>query len=307
MISYYQKTITTRRLKTLEEFKVGSWVFLEDPIEDELVKLSEDLKLDRGILADALDPYEVPRVEVDQGTVYIFTRIPFEEEGKIATVPVLLGVAPEFVFTITRKKLPFFERFIDGRVEFNTTQKIRFMLKILSEIDTAYGRFVTMINREVRRVMARIEAEIDNRDIVRFVYFETVLNDLLDALVPTNAALQKLLSGKLLTLYEEDKNFVEDVALSNGQMIELCRANLRALMNIRSAYSTLMTNNLNRTIQILTGLTIVLVIPMIIVSAYGMNVPLPFQESEHAFGIIMLMTAAATAIAVWYFTRKRWL
>ncbi len=307
MISYYQKTITTRKLKTVNEFKIGSWVFVEDPSEEELNYLSETLKLDRGLLSDAVDPFEVPRVETDSGTVYIFTRFPYEEGTEIATAPVLVGIAPEFVFTVSRKKLSLFERIIDGRVNINTTQKIRLLITILSEVGAVYARVITLINKDVRRTMGRLGDDIANRDIVRFVSLESVLNDLLDALVPTNTALQNLLSGKLLKLFDEDKDFVDDVFLANGQLIELARTNLRTIMNIRNAYSTIMTNTLNRVIKLLTGLTIVLTVPTIVVNLYGMNVPLPFQDSPHAFWIIMTMTAGATALAVWYFNRRKWL
>lgn len=304
MISYYQKTLTTKRLKKVDSFKIGSWVHIEDPTEEDFIVLENELHLDRGLLADAIDQYEVPRVEEDSGTTYIFTRIPYEEEGKIFTAPILLGVADSCVFTVCKKRLEFFDRFIDGRIEFHTTQKVRFMLRILAEVDNAYARFITLINKEVRRLSARLAGTIENRDIIRFVDFETILNDLLDALVPTNAALSKLLSGKFLSLREEDKELAEDVFLSNGQLVELCRSNLRAIMNIRTAYSTIMTNNLNRVIKLLTALTIIFMLPNIIVGMYGMNIPLPFQESSHAFWIIMVMTITVTALALWIFKRK---
>ena len=304
MITYYQKTVTTKRLKVVSEFKVGCWVYIEEPTEEEFLALETQLKLDRGLLTDAIDPYEVPRVEVDAGITYIFTRIPFEEEGKIYTAPVLLGLAESFVFTVSGKKLAFFERFIDGSIEFNTTQKIRFLLQMLAEVDSAYARFITLINKQVRRASSRLSKTIDNRDIIRFVRFESILNDLLDALIPTNSALAKLLSGKFLTLREEDKEFAEDVYLSNGQLVELCRSNLRTIVNVRDAYSTIMTNNLNSVIKLLTALTIIFMLPNIIVGAYGMNVPIPFQSSPHAFWIIMVMSITITAGALWLFKKK---
>lgn len=304
MITFYQKTITTRRLKTVEEFKVGSWVHVEDPSEEDLEKLEHQLGLDRGLLLDAVDPYEVPRVEEYHGITYIFTRIPYEEGEKISTTPILLGVADSFVFTVSRKKLAFFDRFVDGSIEFSTTQKVRFMLHMLSEVDSAYARFITLINKEVRRLSARLSGTIENKDIIRFVNFETILNDLLDALVPTNSALSKLLSGKFLTLRDEDKAYAEDVFLSNGQLVELCKTNLRAIMNIRNAYSTIMTNNLNRVIKLLTALTIIFMLPNIIVGMYGMNVPLPFADSPHAFWIIIVMGSSFTVGALWLFKSK---
>jgi magnesium transporter len=304
MIAYYQKTVTTKRLKRVDDFKVGTWIHVEDPTESDFAVLEKDHHLDRGLLSDAIDPYEVPRVEEDSGVTYIFTRIPYEEDGKIDTAPVLFGLADGFVFTISRKKLAFFDRFVDGRADFNTTQKVRFLLLLLAEVDAAYARFVTLINKEVRRLSARLSGAIENRDIILFVNFETVLNDLLDALVPTNVALSKLLSGKFLSLREEDKEFAEDVFLANGQLVELCRTNLRAIMNIRNAYSTIMTNNLNRVIKLLTALTIIFMLPNIIVGMYGMNVPLPFAASNHAFWIIMLIATGFTVGALWIFKSK---
>jgi len=304
MISYYQKTITSKKLKKVDDFKVGSWVHVTDPTEEEFIRLEKELRLDRGFLEDAVDPYEVPRVEEDKGITYIFTRIPYEEEGQIFTAPVLLGVADTCVFTVSKRPLEFFDRFIDGRVEFHTTQKIRFMLQMLLEIDGAYARYITRINKEVRRLSVGLSGTISNREIIKFVNFETILSDLLDALVPTNAALAKLLSGKFLSLREEDKEFAEDLYLENGQLVELCRSNLRALMNIRNAYSTIMGNNLNKVIKLLTSITIVLMVPSIVFNIYGMNVPLPFQGSPHAFWIISALTVSATFFVLWLLRRK---
>lgn len=304
MITAYQKTITSRRLKTVEDFKAGSWVHVEAPSAEELSMLAEKISLDAGLLNDALDPYEVPRIETSQGSTYFFTRVPYEELGKILTTPILLILTPEHVVSVSKIPLPFFQTFIEGRKEFHTTQKLRFLLQILAEIDAVFARYITTINKEVRRLSANLSSSISDEDIIAFVNFESVLSDLMDALVPTNAALQKILSGKFLALYEADRDFVEDVYLANGQLIELCRSNLRSIVNIRNAYSTIMGNTLNRVIKLLSALTIVFTIPTIVFNIYGMNIPLPFQDSPHAFWIVVSMTAAATALAVWAFMRK---
>jgi magnesium transporter len=304
MITVYQRTINSRRLKVVEDYKAGAWVHVESPTTEEIAMLAEKLTLDVGLLSDALDPYEVPRIETDKGVTYFFTRLPFDDAGKISTTPILLILTKEHVVSVSKLTLPFFQSFIEGKKEFHTTQKIRFLLQILSEVDAAFARYITLINKEVRRLSANLTGSISNEDILTFVNFESVLNDLLDALTPTNAALQKILSGKLLTMYETDRDFVEDVYLENGQLIELCRSNIRAIVNIRNAYSTIMGNTLNRVIKVLTALTIVFTIPTIFFNIYGMNIPLPFQESPHAFWIVVLMTTIGTTIAVWVFIRK---
>lgn len=304
MITVYQKTITSKRLKVVEDFKAGAWVHAESPTTEEIATLAEKLSLDAGLLSDALDPYEVPRIESDQGVTYFFTRLPYDDSGKIATTPVLFILTREHVVSVSKLPLPFFQLFIEGKKEFHTTQKMRFLLQMLSEVDAAFARYITLINKEVRRLSANLTGSISNEDIIAFVNFESILNDLLDALSPTNAALQKILSGKFLTLYETDRDFVEDVYLENGQLIELCRSNIRTIVNIRNAYSTIMGNTLNRVIKLLTALTIVFTIPTIFFNIYGMNIPLPFQESPHAFWIVVLMTTIGTTISVWIFVRK---
>ncbi len=307
MITYFQKTITSKSLKQIPEYKVGSWVSVDRPTDEEVSLLVSTLGLDEGLLRDSLDPYEVPRVETEGKTAYIFTRYPFLEEGKVITLPVLIGIAEGFVFTIVQRPFPFLEKFVEGKIEFNTTQKIRFLLQIFQEINSAYTSMITLVSKETRKHQSNLGKEITNEDIVSFVQFENVLSDLLDALTPTKTTLENILSGKLLTLYEEDKEYTEDLVLETGQLLDRTRALLRTIQSIRSAYSTIMTNNLNRVIKFLTGMTIVVTVPAIVVNIFGMNVVLPIHATHPlAFWGVMGITILATIIAVWYFRKKEW-
>src|SRR3990172_1492160 len=131
-----------------------------------------------------------------------------------------------------------------------------------------------------------LREKINNKDIIQFVTYESVLNDFLTALEPTNVILKNLFSGKFLKLTDQEKEWVEDLYFSNSQLIELSQANLRNIVNIREAYSTIITNNLNRVIRLLTSLTVILAVPTMIASIYGMNIDLPFDHSPNAFFII---------------------
>jgi magnesium transporter len=148
---------------------------------------------------------------------------------------------------------------------------------------------------------------ITNEDIVRFVTFENALNDFLAALVPTSNILKDLLSGKHLKLHEKDGELVEDLFLANGQLIEICRSTLKNIFNIRNAYSTIMTNDLNRVIKLLTALTIILSVPTIIASIYGMNVVLPLAENNQAFWLIGGGTIISVFVLFLLFKKNRWL
>ena len=309
MVNYYFKSVRDEQLKKIDKFKTGSWIYVEDPDKKELSQLAKKLSLEAGHLTDSTDPYEVPRLEIEKEAVYIFTRIPFSLENKIekiTTVPLLVIISNNFIMTICQKPLYFIDKFLEGNIDFSTTQKTKLFLLIFSQINSSYNRNLTRIIRQVRTISIHLE-NIKNHDIVQFVMFEAVLNDFLSALNPTNNILKQLLSGKILKLYENDKDLTEDLFLSNNQLIERSQMNLNIISNIRNAYSTIMTNNLNRVIKFLTALTIILNVPMIISSFYGMNVSLPLAGSPLAFWQISSFTLIITLILLLIFSKNRWL
>jgi magnesium transporter len=306
MVKIYYRNIKESRLETLQSFRVGSWVHVEAPTDAELLRLSKTFGLEEGHLRDAVDPYEVPRMETEGDTIYIFTRFPYREQENILTTPLLIVIGKDFVATISQKPCPAVERLLSGSSVFYTTQKAKFFLQLFSQVNNSYNFFVNTISKKVRGMSAALE-HITSAEIGQFVAFEDVLNDFLSSLVPTNAVLQNLLSGKTLKLYEEDKDLVEDLFLQNGQLIEISRANLKTLMNVRDSYSTITTHNLNRTIRILTSLTIILTFPTMIINLYGMNVRLPFAQDPRAFYFVGVFVVLLSLGLVWLFRKKRWM
>ncbi|MBI3088770.1 MAG: magnesium transporter CorA family protein [Candidatus Colwellbacteria bacterium] len=306
MIKIYQKTIRDKETKTVDSFKVGSWIYVEAPTEEEIKSLVERHKLEESLLKDALDLYEVPRIEFERQAVYVFTRVPYGEETKISTAPLLIVIGENFVLTLSERPLPFIEQFLNGKVDFSTTQKTKLFLQIFSQIVSSYNNSLNSISRSVRSVGLHLE-KITNKDIARLVSFEGVLNDFLSALVPTNTILNNLLSGRFIKLYEEDRELVEDLSLGIGQLTESCKSNLKTMVNIREAYSTIITNNLNRIIRLLTALTVILAVPTMIASFFGMNVALPAADSPQAFFWILTGTGATAALILGIFIKNRWL
>ncbi|MDP2704065.1 MAG: magnesium transporter CorA family protein [bacterium] len=305
MITIFQKTVKDAELKKLPEFRVGSWIYVESPSPEEVLTLTSQFGLEEGYLKDALDPYEVPRVEMEESGAYFFTRLPFQENDHVITAPMLIVIGIDFLMTVSQRPLPFLEKFVSGRVHVATTQKIKLFLQIVQEVNSLYSKFVTAISKNVRATSVNVE-RISNKDIVQFVRFEGALNDFMGALVPSNVMLSNLLSGKSLQLYEEDKDLMEDLSLHAGQLVELCRSSLKTIVNIREAYSTIVTNNLNRVIKFLTALTILLTVPTMIASLYGMNVPLPLADSPFAFWIILGSVLGISGTLLWVFSKNRW-
>ena len=138
-----------------------------------------------------------------------------------------------------------------------------------------------------------------------FVTIEDELNEFLSALNPTNATLRRLLLGRYMPLFEDDQDIVEDLLLNNEQSIEACNSNMKSIANIREAYSSISSNNLNRTMKILTIATVMLNIPNLFFQMYGMNMPLPFQKETWAFGALVLSTILLVLIVAVVARRKK--
>ena len=305
MLTIYHRA---KKSKDLEHRKItqiisGSWVHLEDPTQLELDRLVKEAGLNAGLLSDACDPHEVPRVEKEGSAVYFYTRVPKKSGSDFITAVLTVIVTPNLIVTISEANLPIWEPFKDTSVDFLTTQKTTLFFLFFREVNKSYQRFLNYIRRDVQKTTVRLQS-ISNQDIVNFVRFERALNEFMSALLPTNSAMDSLLSNKMLKLYEDDSDLIEDLSLSNGQLLASCESILKTIVNVREAYSTIMTNKLNQTIKQLTALTIVLTVPTMIASFFGMNVELPFG-GEWVFWFILVVSLVISVVLLYVFLREK--
>lgn len=306
MIEKFRKTIKDKNCQKIDDFKPNTWIHVLAPNKKEIQELVEKCSLKKDLIKDALDPFEAPRIETEENITYVFTRAPHKENDIISTFPILIAISDNHLITISNKKLDFLENFLNNKEEFTTTQRIKLFIQFFSELTKDYNRSLTEISRGVRAKSVRFE-KTTTKDIIQFVDFERIINDFLFALTPTNTMLHNLLSGKHLRLYERDIDLVEDLFLSNKQLIDTCSSTLKNIVNIRDAYSTVVTQDTNRIIKLFTSLTIILTIPTIISSVYGMNVGLPFSSSPLAFWGIIFGIVLIVYILITIFAKKDWL
>jgi magnesium transporter len=177
---------------------------------------------------------------------------------------------------------------------------------MMQEITVSYEKQLIVLRRNVHKDRARLR-KIGNREIEKFVTYEHKLSDMITAIVPTNTALGKVMKGNHMQMYSDDVEMMEDLIIDNTQLIESARSVLNTIQNVRNATEAILTNNLNATIKTLTVLTILLTIPTIVASIFGMNVPIPLQNSPHAFWGVMGIIVASVGFVVWYFRRNEWL
>jgi len=307
MITYYFRTIKDTVLKEIPDLRNGVWIHAVNPSTEELSTLWAKLELDEAQLEDAQDFFEVPRMEKVDKVTYFFTRYLFDDQTEdVDTAPLLIVMGETYVLTVTQRAIPQFDKFISGKVKVHTTQKTKLFIYLMESITLSFERQLVRLRRAVHKDRAEIR-RIGNKEIVRFVNYEHKLNDMVAAVLPTNVALQQVMNGNYMPVFEDDKELVEDLRIDNTQVVESARALLKTIQNVRNSAEAILTNTLNNRIKTLTVLTILLTIPTIIFSLFGMNVALPFEQEPFAFIMVLVLVLAAVGVALVYFKKHDWL
>lgn len=307
MIKYFHKSLHRDALQVTDDYQAGCWVYAEEPTVKELESLAKRFSLDKDLLADALDEEEMPRLEREGETSYIFVRFADKnEDDEFDTVPLLFVFGKEILITIAFKHLPSLDGFTSGKVDFVTTEPAKLVLQILEQIGEHYDTHISETSRQIKAIRARLRGhDIGNQDFIDFVTIEDELNEFYSSLQPMDAMLRRLLLDNYIPLFDEDRAKIEDILLNNQQSMEACTSNIKSVRNIREAYRAISSNNLNRTIKILTVATVVITIPLSITAIYSMNVSLPGQHDPNAFWIIMVVILIVVILLFVVGSRKR--
>ena len=291
-------------MKKQTKLQPGCWIKSEKPTEANVQWLA-GLKLDEDTLRDAVDPYEVPRLERDAVWTYYIARLPdTNDELGGFTTPILFAISDKYLVTVSRDNLgslwqPFIER---DRIP--TTQRGKLFLAIIGAIIEQYERQLAVINRRMRAIMLDV-SNIRAGDVAIFTENERKVNDYLDALVPMNSSLEKLLNSNALKLFDNDADMVEDLSIDLEQLIARCKSQLRTITNLRDSYRAMMDSQLNATMRLLTIITVVMTIPTVVAGIFGMNVQLPGGGTIADFWWIIGLTGLAVVVVAVYLLRKR--
>ena len=304
MLQYLRSTTKKLEITSQEDLLAGTWIRADRPNETEQQELIE-LGIDEDILLDALDPHEVPRVETEGGWTYFITRLPdTDNDFNDFTTPILFALGDKYIATISRDSMGrLWQPFID-RTTAPTTQKTKFFILMMEAIVRQYQTRVANINRQMRAATDDVR-NLRSRDIATLTEYERKLNDYLDALQPTNTAIEKLLGGRLLPLYEDDHDLVEGLSIDLEQLMSRCKSLLRTITNVRDSYRAVIDTKLNETVRILTVITLALTIPTMMAGLYGMNVELPGEHWPHMFWAVIGISALSAISLSFYFLKKR--
>ena len=301
---------TETGLEILEEFEPGSWIDLVSPTEEELRRVSGELDIPLDLLSAPLDEEEKSRVELEDGLTLVIVDIPVlvveDDERSYSTIPLGLFVHKDYFITICLRVNPILGEFERGNIRgFFTYKKTRFLFQVLQQVSAFYLRYLYRIDRETDKLERELRASSRNAEIFDLLNLQKALVYFTTSLRSNEGVLQKLLRGKSVKMYEEDEDLLEDVLVENRQASEMAKIYTDILTGMMDAFASVISNNLNQVMKLLTSITIMLSIPVIVSSFYGMNVDLPFQKFAHAFTIVIVIAIViSTAFGVVFWRKK---
>lgn len=298
-------------LVTLDCYEDGTWVNLVNPTEEEVLKVSSTLKLDPDYVRAALDEEERSRIEIDDdGSTLILVDIPIAEyDGNspfYTTIPLGIIITDRSIITVCLRENPIIKDFLDNRVKtFYTYKKTRFILQILYRNAAKYLQYLKRIDKESSLIEAKLHKSTKNKELIQLLELEKSLVYFSTSLKSNEIVLEKMLRTESIKNYPEDTELLEDVIIENKQAIEMAKIYSDILTGTMDAFASVISNNLNILMKFLASVTIVMAIPTMIASFFGMNVNVPLHDNPHAFAIIVFVVMGTCVVAALAMAKKK--
>ncbi len=295
-------------LATLEK---GSWIELVNPSMAELQKISEITQAPLDFLSAALDDEERSRIEIETDHILILIDIPIlRSKNNYDTLPLGIIITTDYVITVCLEVNPILAEFYTGNSRlFCTFKKTRFLFQILYRSAVFFLKYIKNINRQTDEIERYLRKSMENRELFQLLELEKGLTYFSASLRSNYIVTEKLLRLRsnsqlqhLITMYEEDEDLLEDVLIEYKQAIDMVQMYSHILNGMMDVFASIISNNLNRVMKFLASMTIILAVPTMISSFWGMNVAVPFSHNPFGFVyvfIISVFITVASTLILW--------
>jgi len=309
VISIYKST--ENGLESIEEIVNGCWINLIDPTPGEIEKLTA-LGIPQDFITYPLDVDERSRTErEDDGKILIVIKVPVYLGPKVdvpyTTIPMGFVLTDKVLLTVCRHPHGILEEFSSGRVRgLSTAKRNRFILKVLLYTANKYLAYLRDINRTVDALEDKAQVSMKNKEVYELLKFQKSMVYFTTALKSNELVFERLYRSQLFKMYPDDEDLLEDVITENQQAIEMVNISNNILSSMMDAFASIISNNLNVVMKFLASVTIIMSIPTIVTSFFGMNVELPFENMHLAWIIVIGISIGVGALVTWIFMRRDW-
>jgi magnesium transporter len=298
-------------LKTLEK---GCWINIIAPTPYELKVVGNLTEVEPDFLISALDDEERSHTDVEDNCVMVLTNVPvMRGRDSYDTLPLAIIVTTDYIITVCLENTPVISEFNETTSRtFRTYKKSRFLFQILYKSATFYLRYLRQMNKISDEIEQKLRNSMKNREILRLLELQKGLTYFNAALRSNGAVLDKLLRlcsnhnvQSFLKMYEEDEDLLEDVIIENKQAKEMVEMYSKILSRLADTFSAIISNNLNLVMKFLASMTIMLAIPTVISSFFGMNVDIPFASAgPNGFLYVSIIAIVLTSFCAFVLWRK---
>ena len=296
--------------RELDHFEDGAWINLVSPTPQEINEIAGRFNIEVNHILSALDEEERARIEVDDNCTVIIVDVPIkereEELGNYGTIPMTIIIGDKFIITACLKNLQLLDDFSSGKIKsFFTFKKTRFILQLLYKNASYYLQYLRSIDRMSHRIEHELHKSMKNKELIQLLELEKSLVYFTTSLRANEVVLEKMMRMEAIKQYPEDQDLLEDVIIENKQAIEMANIYSNILSGTMDAFASVISNNLNIVMKTLTSITIVMSIPTMIGSFWGMNVRVPLEENPYAFGLIIVFSVVITAVLTLFMVRRK--
>ncbi len=296
----------------IETFESGCWIAMTNPTAEEMYEITEKYHIASDDLRAALDEEERSRIDVEDDYALILVDIPTIEERNdkdwYCTIPLSIFVCEDVIITVCLEDTPVLTAFMDGRVRnFFTYMKTRFIFQILFRNATLYLNYLRIIDRRSDSIERKLHEATRNRELIELLELEKSLVFFTTSLKSNEIVLEKLLKTTAIKKYPEDEDLIEDVIIENKQAIEMANIYSGILNGTMDTFASVISNNQNSVMKFLATITIVLSLPTMIASFYGMNVSsagMPFANNDYGFLIVIGFSVIISMVVAWIFRKN---
>ena len=289
----------------------GRWISLNNPTPAEIHYVSEKWELPEDFLTDPLDQDEAPRVENKDGSTLIIFRLPTtnDESGIVyKTIPIGIIVAKEISIIISLGPIHLFKDFFrpanltDFPIKRNTL-----ILSVIETVTQKYLQYLRHINRLQDQIENQLIQDTQNEKLINLLHLKKSLVLFTTSLKGNNSILYRLKKNLKIIETEEEGEILEDIVIDLKQAIEMSEIYTNIIIGTMTTFSSIISNQISFIMKVLTGFTIILMIPTLITSAYGMNIEgLPFAKSDEAFAIVMSICLFFSFASLAFLKYKKW-
>jgi len=296
-------------VKRCSIIKEGCWINLVAPTKEEIETVEQT-----GILPEflryPLDEEETSRVEREEDQLLIIIKIPdLRPEGemvKYETIPLGIIVTQDIVVTVCLKETPILKEFLNSRGSYRLLQdQVRFIFHLFLRTAGDYLKKLRLIDKLTNEYEMQLHRSVRNQELIKLLNLEKSLVYFNTSLKANDLVMARLQSGRYIPISEYNEDILEDALIENQQAIEMAKIFSDILSGTMDAYASVISNNLNMVMKFLTSITIILMLPTLVASIYGMNIALPFQHSPHAFAITMGFSFFLSGTTVFIFFKKK--